>query len=125
MDYMPHNLEEVFEVSKVHNVFTKEHLKTIIYNILDGVNDIHQAGLIHRDLKPANILIDEHCNIKVADFGFSESMDATKSYFKQNQDDTIKLPMKWLAPESINDGVFSEKTDVVNEMLLCMRSVIW
>ena len=52
--------------------------------------------------------------IKVADFGLSESMDTTKEYFRQNQDEAVKLPIKWLAPESINDGVFSEKTDVVS-----------
>ena len=52
--------------------------------------------------------------IKVADFGLSESIDASKDYFRQDQDSAIKLPIKWLAPESINDGVFSEKTDVVS-----------
>ena len=51
--------------------------------------------------------------IKVADFGLSESMDTEKEYFRQGQDDTIKLPIKWLAIESITDGKFSEKTDVV------------
>ncbi len=51
--------------------------------------------------------------IKVADFGLSESIDTTKDYFRQDQDNAIKLPIKWLAPESINDGVFSEKSDVV------------
>lgn len=51
--------------------------------------------------------------IKVADFGLSESIDTTKEYFRQNQDNCIKLPIKWLAPESISDGLFSEKTDVV------------
>ena len=51
--------------------------------------------------------------IKVADFGLSESMDITKEYFRQNKDDAIKLPIKWMAIESITDGIFSEKTDVV------------
>ena len=44
-------------------------------------------------------------------------MDASKEYFRQNQDDTKKLPIKWMALESMNDSVFSEKTDVVN--VLC------
>ena len=51
--------------------------------------------------------------IKVSDFGLSESMDDSKIYFRQNQDKNIKLPFKWLAPESIEDGIFTEKTDVV------------
>ena len=52
--------------------------------------------------------------IKVADFGLAENIDMTKDYFRQNQDAIIKLPVKWLALESINDGVFSEKSDVVS-----------
>ncbi len=53
--------------------------------------------------------------IKVADFGLSESLGDTKDYFRQRGDDNVKLPIKWLAIESINDGIFSEKTDVVSE----------
>lgn len=55
--------------------------------------------------------------IKVADFGLSESMDTTKDYFKLMQDSTIKLPIKWLAPECVTDGKFSEKTDVVRKLM--------
>lgn len=58
--------------------------------------------------------IDSNFVIKVADFGLAESLDASKEYFRQDQDNVIKLPVKWLAPESIHDGVFSEKSDVVN-----------
>ena len=51
--------------------------------------------------------------IKVSDFGLSESLDTSKEYFREIEGDTTKLPIKWLALESITDGVFSEKTDVV------------
>ena len=62
------------------------------------------------------VLIRIDCSfvIKVADFGLSESMDTSKEYFRQSQDETVKLPVKWLALECMADGIFSEKTDVVN-----------
>ena len=51
--------------------------------------------------------------IKVADFGLSENI-GKKEYFRQDKDDMIKLPLKWSAPENIDDYMFSEKSDVVN-----------
>ena len=56
--------------------------------------------------------IDDTFVIKVADFGLSESV-YTKSYFKLANHSKAKLPLKWMAPESLNDGIFTEKTDVV------------
>ena len=50
--------------------------------------------------------------IKIADFGLSEDT-YTKLYFRQLSHTTIRLPIKWLAMESWQDGMFTEKTDVV------------
>ena len=60
--------------------------------------------------------IDVNFVIKVADFGLAESIELSKTYFRQCPKDAVKLPIKWLAPESINDGVFSEKSDVVRNL---------
>ena len=54
-------------------------------------------------------------DVKVADFGLTEDI-YTKSYFRQDTSDTsVRLPLKWMALESIKLRVFSEKTDVVGK----------
>ena len=56
--------------------------------------------------------------IKVADFGLSEDIYA-RNYFRQTGrveegETPVKLPVRWMALESLNDGIFTEKSDVVS-----------
>ena len=52
----------------------------------------------------------------MADFGLAEDV-YMKGYFRQETDASVRLPYKWMPPESLQDMIFSEKSDVV-----CIRS---
>mmetsp|Transcript_64297 Transcript_64297/g.119493 ORF Transcript_64297/g.119493 Transcript_64297/m.119493 type:complete len:821 (-) Transcript_64297:133-2595(-) len=41
------------------------------HQIIAGVEKIHMMQIVHRDLKPENLLLDDHRNIKIVDFGLS------------------------------------------------------
>ena len=50
--------------------------------------------------------------IKVADFGLSR--DIYERDYYSSDDRKAKLPVKWMALESLEKGIYSSKTDVVN-----------
>jgi len=41
--------------------------------ILHGVEYIHKLNVVHRDLKPENLLLDDNKNVKIVDFGLSNT----------------------------------------------------
>ena len=51
--------------------------------------------------------------IKITDFGLSEDIFVNNYYRQEADGDGVKLPVKWMAPESLSDGHFSEMSDVV------------
>ena len=53
----------------------------------------------------------------MADFGLTEKT-YSQNYFRQGIDSKVKLPIKWMAPESMSDGLFTEATDVVITLLV-------
>lgn len=53
------------------NKFTIEHIRYLLYQLVNGIRVIHKAGVIHRDLKPSNCLINSKCVLKICDFGLA------------------------------------------------------
>lgn len=45
--------------------------KRFFNQLMDGVDYLHTKGVAHRDLKPENLLLNEHDNLKISDFGMA------------------------------------------------------
>ncbi|MBY0321703.1 MAG: protein kinase [Reyranella sp.] len=56
-----------------------EAVDRILWPLLDGLQQVHNAGFLHRDIKPANILLDAAGNPTLIDFGASRAAMAGRS----------------------------------------------
>ena len=67
---------------------------------------LSELGIVHRDLACRNVLVGENKVLKISDFGMARDEDI---YIKTTDG---KLPLRWMAVESIVDRVFTTKSDV-------------
>ncbi|KAK6758152.1 hypothetical protein RB195_015773 [Necator americanus] len=72
-----------------------------------GMCYLSGAKVIHRDLAARNCLLGPSNEVKIADFGLSV-MDKSELRL----DKLEKVPVRWLSPETLTEGVFTTKTDV-------------
>ncbi|CAI8046035.1 Tyrosine-protein kinase transforming protein SEA, partial [Geodia barretti] len=84
------------------------------YHITKGMEYLSGHKFVHRDLAARNCMIDEKGIVKVADFGLTEDMYCRK-YFRRDKSEPggeEKVPIRWMAPESIKNDIYNEATDV-------------
>ena len=75
--------------------------------VLEGLNYLHEQGVIHRDIKGANILISTDGQVKLADFGV-----ATKVQDNQPDANSVVGTPYWMAPEIIQMSGFTTASDI-------------
>jgi len=68
--------------------------------------------LLHRDLAARNVLLTEHQTCKLADFGLSRTLGgAAKDYYRRTAGASAPIPVRWMAPETLDDNVSTIMSD--------------
>jgi len=81
-------------------------LVDFLANLAGVLELIHGCGFVHADLKPENIMIGPGGELTLIDFGFSCHVG--------NRAKTIRGTREYMAPEQVDRGVITERTDLYN-----------
>ncbi|XP_068599328.1 tyrosine-protein kinase receptor Tie-1 [Brachionichthys hirsutus] len=120
IEYAPYgNLLDFLRKSRVLETdpaFAKEHgtastltshqLLQFAVDVATGMHYLSDKQFIHRDLAARNVLVGDNLVAKIADFGLSRGEEV---YVKKTMG---RLPVRWMAIESLNYSVYTTKSDV-------------
>jgi len=82
--------------------------------VAEGMTFVADAGAVHRDLAARNVFVDINSNCKVGDFGLARN----RAYTSLGD---VTVPIKWTAPEGLENGEFTTKSDVWSFGILLVR----
>ncbi|KAF8562970.1 hypothetical protein P879_08854 [Paragonimus westermani] len=88
-------------------------LVSIMRDIAHGCRYLEEQHFVHRDIAARNCLVSHNDPsgriVKLCDFGLARDIYKNDFYRKRNEP---KLPVRWMSPEAIRDGLFTSKSDV-------------
>src|ERR1700752_2251309 len=71
-----------------------------------GLAAVHERGVLHRDLKPANIMLDEHGDVRITDFGIAALAE------ELDQREAMAGTPAYMSPEQLEGHELTTKSDI-------------
>ncbi|XP_066991622.2 proto-oncogene tyrosine-protein kinase receptor Ret [Anabrus simplex] len=79
------------------------------WQISKGMAYLSDIKLVHRDLAARNVLVGAGKVCKISDFGLTRDVYEDDAYLKRSKG---RVPVKWMALESLADHMYTSKSDV-------------
>ncbi|XP_012284589.1 insulin-like receptor isoform X2 [Orussus abietinus] len=96
-------------IRDTHRVPDAARVLRMAAEIADGMAYLESKKYVHRDLAARNCMISKDLVCKIGDFGMARDIYET-DYYKIGKKGL--LPIRWMAPENLSDGVFTSDSDV-------------
>ncbi|XP_071812738.1 vascular endothelial growth factor receptor 1-like isoform X2 [Apostichopus japonicus] len=87
----------------------EEDLICYAFQTARGMDFLSSKQVIHRDLAARNVLLTDSNVVKICDFGLARHLYQNPDYIASGKG---RFPVKWMAPESIFDKVYTTQTDI-------------
>ena len=101
---------------------TPDEARALCVRLCDGLQAIHDAGVLHRDLKPANVfLVDgDMARAKVVDFGIAQRLESTPA---SDPFDVVLGTVEYMSPEQLQLDPIDHRSDLYALGLVIYESV--
>ncbi|XP_071545123.1 insulin-like growth factor 1 receptor [Panulirus ornatus] len=90
------------------NFITGQKMIEMAVEAADGMAYLAAGKLVHRDLAARNCMLDHQLTLKIGDFGLTRNLKS--DYYRTGSQGA--LPVKWMAPESLQFSLYSTQSDV-------------
>nr|XP_032831918.1 macrophage colony-stimulating factor 1 receptor 1-like [Petromyzon marinus] len=84
-------------------------LKSFAHQVALGMAFLASRHCVHRDLAARNVLVSTAHVVKICDFGLARDITCDDNYITRGN---TRLPVKWMAPESIFHSLYTSQSDV-------------